>query len=372
MMKAMEIGSSTHMASGDRDIEDQEAGKRLLGPNSPPTTAVGTPPDAKSQAARMAFCFVGLQVSYLTWGVMQERIMTTKMEPTPLVPDGMFPSATFCVFSNRFFAIIVAAVMCLHLYGTVQTPAPLWYYTPCALSNTLSSWGQYAALKFVSFPMQVLFKSAKVIPVMLMGKFLNNQAYPWVDYLEALVITSGVAIFGLSKERSPNASASEQQTELFGLMCLTLYISSDAFTSQWQDRINKAYETSTYQMMFGVNCSAIILTVSALVLQNELPAVLEFLAANPAAVWNNVVTAVTSATGQMFIFYTIKNFGPVVFTIIMTTRQMISMVMSTVMFGHHITLGSWCGAAMVFGSIFYRIYRKKQEKKARAKNTPKS
>ena len=94
-------------------------------------------------------------MSYLTWGVMQERIMTTKMNPTPLVPDGMFPSATFCVFSNRFLAIIVAAVVCMRLYGTVETPAPLWYYTPCALSNTISSWGQYAALKYVSFPLQV-------------------------------------------------------------------------------------------------------------------------------------------------------------------------------------------------------------------------
>jgi adenosine 3'-phospho 5'-phosphosulfate transporter B2 len=76
--------------------------------------------------AKLAFCFLGLQISYLTWGVMQERIMTTKMNPTPLVPDGMFPSATFCVFSNRFLAIIVAAVICLQMYGTVATPAPLW------------------------------------------------------------------------------------------------------------------------------------------------------------------------------------------------------------------------------------------------------
>jgi solute carrier family 35 (adenosine 3'-phospho 5'-phosphosulfate transporter), member B2 len=178
----------------------------------------------------MAFCFIGLQVSYLTWGVMQERIMTTKMEPTPLVPDGLFPSATFCVFSNRFLAIIVAAITCIRLYGTVETPAPLWsvrstlstclshadavssvlcrYYSPCALSNTLSSWAQYASLKYVSFPLQTLFKSAKVIPVMLMGKFLNNAKYSFLDYAEAIAITSGVAIFGLSKEKSPHASGS--------------------------------------------------------------------------------------------------------------------------------------------------------------------
>ena len=307
------------------------------------------------------FCFIGLQASYLTWGVMQEKIMTTKMNPTPLVPDGIFPSATFCVFSNRFLAIIVAASVCTYLYGTVQTPAPLWYYTPCALSNTLSSWGQYAALKYVSFPLQVLFKSAKVIPVMLMGKVLNKKAYPWVEYAEAVMITLGVATFGLCREKTPGKA--EGETEFFGLLCLTLYICSDAFTSQWQDRINKTYETSTYQMMFGVNCSAIIITVAALVAQNEIPAVTEFLLHNPQAVWNNVITAITSATGQMFIFYTIKTFGPVVFTIIMTTRQMISMCISTIYFGHTISAGSMMGAAIVFSTLFYRIARRRAQKK---------
>eukprot|EP01083_Nonionella_stella_P108675 316267_1 len=155
-MKPMEVSP---MHSTFEDPEDNESGKRLLGNEPPPPTAVGSP-DTRSQGAKLLFCFIGLQLSYLTWGVMQERIMTTKMNPTPLNPSGMFPSPTFCVFSNRFLAIILAAIICYQKYGTLQTPAPLWYYTPCAISNTISSWGQYAALKYVSFPMQVLFKSA--------------------------------------------------------------------------------------------------------------------------------------------------------------------------------------------------------------------
>jgi len=345
------------MASTTNDEEDGK--ERLLVDSKPPTSVA---PDTKSQAMKLGICFIGLQVSYITWGIMQEKIMTTKMHATPLVPDGMFPSATFCVFSNRFLAIIVAAAVCKHLYGTLDMPAPLWYFTPCALSNTASSWSQYAALKYVSFPMQTLFKSAKVIPVMLMGKVLNGKSYSWVEYGEALAITSGVAIFGLSKDSSSSTKGAGAETEIFGLMCLTLYITTDALTSQWQDKINKAYETSTYQMMFGVNCSAIVITISAMILSGEIPAVLEFLAANPGAIWNNVVTAITSATGQMFIFYTIKNFGPVVFTIIMTTRQMISMTISSVLFGHSITFGSYCGAAIVFTTLFHSVYRKKMAK----------
>ena len=162
----------------------------------------------------------------------------------------------------------------------------------------------------------------------------------------------------------------------------------------------------------------------------ELWPTLVFLAENHAAIVDNVLISVTSATGQLFIYYTIKTFGPVVFTIIMTTRQMvrhlpetslappppppplatslqrsnccgslppslasavvsshhlpalspttlpypilsyplhqISMVISTILFGHALTLGSCFGAMLVFGAVFYRINRKRLEKRARS------
>lgn len=120
------------------------------------------------------YCFFGLQFSYLTWGMMQELIMTTTFTPTPGATDGKFPSPSFCVFSNRFLAIIIAYVVCLRVHGTVRCTAPAWAFLPCAISNTTSSWAQYSSLQYVSFPLQNIFKSTKVIPVMLMGMLLKG------------------------------------------------------------------------------------------------------------------------------------------------------------------------------------------------------
>jgi hypothetical protein len=49
----------------------------------------------KLKAAEFAFSFFGLIISYVTWGVMQELIMSTHFHPTPLVPSGMFPSSMY-------------------------------------------------------------------------------------------------------------------------------------------------------------------------------------------------------------------------------------------------------------------------------------
>lgn len=307
--------------------------------------------------------------SYLTWGYMQELIMTSEFNPTDRVPDGKFPSAAFCVFSNRLLAVVVSMIIVRIRHGSVfgNNTAPLLAFTPAALSNTMSSWSQYAALKYVTFPEQTVFKSSKIIAVMMMGKALQGKTYPWSQYVEAFLITLGVAIFSLASKQG--ADDRDSHTEFVGFILLLMYITFDSFTSQYQDKVYRDYgrnEVDPYQMMLGINVSAIIMTITGLVVSGDIPIVWEFLLANPNAAFYNLLTAITSASGQICIFYTIKHFGPIVFTIIMTTRQMISICLSTIIFGHVLSSKAILGAIIVFAVLFDRIRRKykaSQEKK---------
>ena len=117
-----------------------------------------------SRNVKLLFCFVGLQISYVLWGVVQEQLMTQEYK------FGKFKSSAFCVFGNRFLALFISLAIVLFRRLTMTKPmkvAPYYWYAPSSLSNSLSSWAQYEALKFVSFPTQVLSKSCKIIPVML-------------------------------------------------------------------------------------------------------------------------------------------------------------------------------------------------------------
>jgi adenosine 3'-phospho 5'-phosphosulfate transporter B2 len=347
--------SRQRSCSRDVPLAEPEDGESILS-----RAFAGTEnPEFFKQATKFFFCFCGLQASYLTWGYMQELIMTTAFNPTPNVPSGKFPSAAFCVFSNRFLAVIVATIAVRIKHGSVfnNNKAPLWAFAPCALSNTMSSWSQYASLKYVSFPVQTVFKSSKIIPVMMMGKFLKGTSYPLGQYLEALLITLGVLIFSVASK----SSSKEESTEFIGLIFLIMYICFDSFTSQWQDKVYEQYgrpNVDPYQMMLGVNTSAICITTAGLIITGDLPIVWEFLMANPIVLRYNIITAITSASGQLWIFYTIKEFGPIAFTIIMTTRQMISICISAVVFRHYISPKAFVGAAAVFSVLFYQIRRK--------------
>ncbi len=321
-------------------------------------------PTFRQNAIVFTSCFLGLQASYLTWGVLQEAIMTTEFEKSPMIPTGLFPSASFVVFCNRILAMLVAGIICLYRFGSVFGTAPFYALAPCAVSNTSSSYCQYASLNYVTFPMQNLFKSMKIIPVMIMGKLLNGKAYPWVQYFEALVITAGVVVFGQAdKEESFFSKDEDSSLHLIGLSFLLGYVIFDCFTSQYQSRVFETYgKVDQYHMMFGVNLWAIIFTISAILFNKEIAALAEFISYNPNIVYYLLATGTVSTTGQLFLYYTIKRFGPVALTIIMTTRQMFSMVISSMLYGHPMNIGEIVGEIIVFSAVGFGIYRNFQNR----------
>uniref|UniRef100_A0A8B9CPA5 Adenosine 3'-phospho 5'-phosphosulfate transporter 1 n=1 Tax=Anser brachyrhynchus TaxID=132585 RepID=A0A8B9CPA5_9AVES len=174
-----------------------------------PPRAEPTESSTARQVLKLLFCAAGLQASYLTWGVLQERVMTRTYGATETDPGEKFKDSQFLVFMNRILAFTVAGLYCA-LTKQPRHGAPMYKYSFASLSNILSSWCQYEALKYISFPTQVLAKASKVIPVMMMGKLVSRKSYEYWEYLTAALISVGVSMFLLSS--APNRHASTVTT----------------------------------------------------------------------------------------------------------------------------------------------------------------
>lgn len=170
------------------------------------------------------------------------------------------------------------------------------------------------------------------------------------------MITAGVAMFTFS-EKAQSADVSKHDS-YYGVGLLALYLVCDSFTSQWQSKVYKNFAIDQYQMMLGVNVWSMIMTGVTLMHSGDGLKSLTFIMSDSTAFLHMVILSITSATGQLFIFYTIKEFGPVVFTIMMTTRQIFSLVISCILFSHPLHLLGGLGSSIVFIVVFYRIIRK--------------
>jgi len=243
------------------DIHDVEKG------NQEDAQATPKPqPTILQNALKLCFCACGLYTSYLTWGVLQERIITKEYGVNAEGVGEKFSDSQFLVFINRLSALIVAGIY-IQMKRQPKHGCPFYKYSACSLSNIMSSWFQYEALKFVSFPTQVLAKACKIIPVMLMGKVISKNKYPLFDWVTAAQLGVGTSIFLLSNDEHSDKDA--VTTTFSGLFCLAGYMACDSFTSNWQSEVFK-YKMSSMEMMFGVNCFSCLFTSWSLLQQGGL------------------------------------------------------------------------------------------------------
>jgi len=105
----------------------------------------------QTTAMKLVICVLGIQVSFICWGIMQETIMTT-----PYGGGRLFTSSKFLVFANQFIALFLGLAISKWQEARGQPPVtlPLYRFSYCAATNVMSSASQLEALKYVSFPLQ--------------------------------------------------------------------------------------------------------------------------------------------------------------------------------------------------------------------------
>ena len=306
--------------------------------------------------------------------------------------DEKFSNSQFLVFVNRFLAMIIAHLSLKIFYPTKKltpTGPPLFRYGIISYANCMSTWFQYESLLYISFPVQVIAKSVKTIPVMIVGKFVSGKTYPIRQYLLMVVMAVGIALFLFGYQENgalqlTSKRAKQNITTLNGVILLICYLVSsifvmksffdnftfqafDAFTSNYQKHVFDRYSISFLNMMFFVNLISTILTLTSLIFNGTLFECLSFMQRHQTFAMHVLATSVCSSIGQLFIFSTIEEFGPVVFTIIMTMRQAFSILLSCIFYGHQLSWYSIVGIQLAFVAIFVHAFI--QFKRTKQSNT---
>ena len=92
---------------------------------------------------------------------------------------------------NYVYAVVVSALVLKQ--GRDETA---WsYYAVSSFTYLTAMVTSNKALTWVNYPTQVVGKSCKPIPVMVLGVVIGRKRYPLLKYLFVLTIVAGVALF---------------------------------------------------------------------------------------------------------------------------------------------------------------------------------
>ncbi|XP_047960030.1 UDP-galactose/UDP-glucose transporter 3-like [Salvia hispanica] len=305
----------------------------------------------------LAFCISGIWSAYIYQGVLQETLSTKRFG----LDGKRFEHLAFLNLAQSVVCLIWSFMMIMIWSDGGKSGAPWWSYWSAGITNTIGPAMGIEALKYISYPAQVLAKSSKMIPVMLMGALVYGIKYTVPEYVCSLLVAGGVSLFALSKTSSKTISKLAHPNAPLGYGLCFLNLAFDGFTNATQDSITARYpKTNAWNMMMGMNLWG---TIYNLVFMFGWPGAIgydavQFCQKNPEAAWDIFLYCLCGAVGQNFIFLTISRFGSLTNTTITTTRKFVSIVVSSLLSGNPLSEKQWTSVVMVFSGLSYQIYLK--------------
>ncbi|XP_019560644.3 solute carrier family 35 member B1 homolog [Aedes albopictus] len=313
---------------------------------------------------------VGIFVCYFYFGIIQEKITRGRYGDEPQ-EDG--------TRGEQFtFALALVGVQCICNWAFAkailiarpqnQDTTPKVYYASSALTYLLAMISSNMALRWVAYPMQVVAKSAKPIPVMLLGVMFGRKSYTLQKYMFVLLIVIGVVLFMFKEGKT---SSSPLEKEGMGQLLLAMSLIMDGLTGAVQERMRQHSSPSAQHMMLAMNGWSTLLLIPALFITGEAMEFIAFATKYPQMLGHLATLALAGALGQLFIFMMVSSFGALACSVVTTTRKFFTVLCSVLLFGNSLSSRQWMGAVLVFTGLFADMFFGKKGAAA-GKSPPKS
>jgi len=276
-------------------------------------------------------------------------------------------------FGSTFFALVLerginalTALLGDRMLGSSGLVIPHREIFNSGISQMLAMAASNEALRYVSYPTQVLGKSCKMVPVMAGGIVLGGKRYSPIEYAQVLLITLGVVVFNFGGKKKKSGKADSP----YGLALIGASLLMDAFTGGLQDRVKVrtkelnpspggAKRPSMHESMLWTNASGCLMALVLALLTRHLFTGIKFSAAHPEVLKAIIVYSIASAVGQNFVYFTLTQFNPLVLTTVTTTRKIFSTLFSVFRNPNNSLSGmQWGGCSLVFSGLIGDIIRK--------------
>lgn len=330
-----------------------------------------------SKEMRLVFYVMSLYAIFITWGYLQEKITASDYTSSLEGSEGMkmrwdYPSVlNVCMSASA----ALSAALVEHMLQNANKEVTFMMFWKSSLSAALASPIGYKSLKYISYPLMILTKSSKPVPVMAVGILFYKQSYPWYKYVSVIMICAGISLYTFLKDykAEDHASSHSLSSILFGLFLVLLNLSLDGVTSNEQDQIFKEKQATSMQMMKNTNAWQAIYLTAFLVLEgmfnggtSVMARAVNMIHHCPMVLYDILIFCICGCVGQLMLFGLIKEFGSLVWITVSVTRQLFTILLSVFIFNHHVKLGQWFGIVLVFSGLGLEIllnYRKSSKKK---------
>uniref|UniRef100_A0A0P4WFY8 Adenosine 3'-phospho 5'-phosphosulfate transporter 2 n=3 Tax=Scylla olivacea TaxID=85551 RepID=A0A0P4WFY8_SCYOL len=202
-------------------------------------------------------------VFYLMYGYVLELIFTL---------DGMQPYGWYLTLVQFAYYTLFALIQLLLSGEGISRKIPLRTYAVIAFLTVGTMGFSNSSVGYLNYPTQVIFKSCKLIPVMIGSVLILGKRYSFAEVLACICMSVGLIWFTL-------ADSTVQPTfSVTGVVLVSLALLCDAVIGNVQEGAIKKYsEGATHVVLYSYSIGFFII-LAGLVMTNQLLSAASFAA----------------------------------------------------------------------------------------------
>lgn len=240
------------------------------------------------------------------------------------------------------------------------------FFTSGAAQVCAKGFTSLALAAGLSFPVCILAKSAKMIPVMLGQLVLGGSSYRITDYGMAALIVSGATLLSMGDSKNSSSSSSTNNSTIMGVLLILLSLFMDGITAGLQKRLKHQLavaphqqQATTFDFMLYTSLSMFITALLVAVVTDDLRTGYQYVLLNPGTLQHTLaMVCLCSVIGQFFVFYLVAQFDPLVCSTVTTTRKISSVAWSIHAKGHVLSRQGFIGLALATAGIALELRNK--------------
>lgn len=248
-----------------------------------------------------------------------------------------------------------------HIY---QTPPPLKYYFMLSTFQVIGMGLGNESMAYLNYPTKILFKSSKLLVTMFVGVLLLKKRYKYLDYVASLFL-----IFGLLTLYGTNQSVSNIKFESIGVLLITGSLLFDSISSNLQEKILRDLERSETELIYFAYMIGTFFLVFICAFTNQLIPPIAYCMEHPSILIMIFIYCFISYLGSVYVNKITKRYGILITLTITSTRKVLSIILSYIIFPKPIHFNHTIAIMLVFTGVFIRVYCKQKKAIDRSLNS---
>eukprot|EP00927_Polykrikos_kofoidii_P048062 TRINITY_DN42296_c0_g1_i1.p1 TRINITY_DN42296_c0_g1~~TRINITY_DN42296_c0_g1_i1.p1 ORF type:complete len:529 (-),score=73.65 TRINITY_DN42296_c0_g1_i1:111-1697(-) len=301
---------------------------------------------------------VGLSVAVGAAGAVREHATTRRYyDGAALVPGTYIPSSLWLDIVGETFGVVLLCVISLIRCSRPRFDVFHWCSMPAGMLF-LAGWCLHVSLHCTTYLTQLAFKSATIVPTMLLTAYLNDSGFVLIDYVLGAAGTSCLFGFAWFADPVSDVRSPVERDQPEGVLVLVAFVVLMGVCACAEQRIFKLFpEFSIGDMIFGICCFYFLIDLFMVELGSEgIVCAARFMFHHPAALGHAAVIGVFATIGRFFAVFLVRHHGPTALAVASATGPVFSVVSAAVLTKQPISMES---AACAVGATTLALLRPK-------------